>query len=120
MTSPSHRLCPSCQSDNIGEPASPYSKDEWEIKDCPACRFVYLENAPAYEALKVDFAWEKTSAKERVERKAAEPVKLVVSDVAKTALKRILKRDKLPRRSPPWRPKAGSRLPSSISSTASH
>ncbi len=91
------RPCPACDRDNADEPPSRYSRDDWQIKDCPDCDFVYLENPPAYEALKVEFAWEKTSEKERVERKAAEPAKQVVSDAAKTARKRLLKRDKLPK-----------------------
>ena len=92
---PELRPCPQCSRDNSAEPASKYSKDEWQIKDCPSCGFVYLENAPVYEALKVELAWEKTSAKEKQERKEAEPTKQVVSDVAKKARKDVLKRDKL-------------------------
>jgi SAM-dependent methyltransferase len=92
---PELRSCPQCDRDNTAVTPSKYSKDEWQIKDCPSCGFVYLENAPVYESLKEDFAWEKTSAKESQERKAAEPAKQVVSNVAKKARKEVLKRDKL-------------------------
>lgn len=95
MSSEIIRPCPSCDSSNEAEPAGKYSRGKWLIKDCRTCGFVFLENAPVYEALSEDLAWEKTSAKETQERKTAEPAKQVVSDVAKTARKKVLKRDKI-------------------------
>lgn len=37
-----------------------YSQGPWRVGACAACGFVYLRNAPAYERLTEEFAWEKT------------------------------------------------------------
>ncbi len=92
-----HRACVVCGKDNRHKSDSKYSKNEWKIKKCSACRFVYLENAPVYELLIKDFAWEKTSGTEKAERKKREPFKQAISDYLKIIRKRYLKRDKLPK-----------------------
>ncbi len=65
------------------------------IKKCSRCGFVYLENCPPYEALSVEYAWEKTSHLEKVQRTTREPNKQVASNALKHFRRRILKRRKL-------------------------
>jgi len=95
MSKTIHRSCPVCTRDNRDSKPSNYSRNEWKIKECPECKFVYLENAPVYEALVKEFAWEKTSRKEKTARKTREPVKQSLSDYFKMVRKRYLKRSKL-------------------------
>ena len=57
-----HRLCPLCGTDNVRVKPSVYSRDQWIIKMCARCDFVYLENPPSYEELEETYAWEKTLA----------------------------------------------------------
>jgi len=56
---PSLRNCPACASKNATV-ESAYSPSPWQVAACDPCGFVYLRNPPGYEALKEDFAWEKT------------------------------------------------------------
>ena len=58
---PIHRPCPACAADRATRLAA-YATAEWDVVQCDACGFVYLQNPPPYEALQEDFAWEKTSA----------------------------------------------------------
>lgn len=44
---------------------------------------VYLENAPAYEALAGDFAWEKTYAAQKKSRREGHTLRYLLSDAAK-------------------------------------
>jgi len=91
-----HRDCPLCGRDNATVPADPvYSRDDWLVKHCAGCGFVYLENPPYYEALASDFAWEKTSKLERERRRADEPVLDWLSQGARWFRRRVLKRNKL-------------------------
>ena len=46
-----HRLCPLCGTDNAVAKPSVYSRDQWIIKMCTECHFVYLENPPSYQEL---------------------------------------------------------------------
>jgi SAM-dependent methyltransferase len=89
------RHCPVCGQDNTAHPATAWSKDEWKIKECSSCRFVYLENAPDYSRLSTEFAWEKTSAKETAERTEREPMVTAISQQAKAVRSSWLKRQKL-------------------------
>ena len=61
------RRCPQCGTDNASATALKYSYEQWVLKQCAECAFVYLENPPAYEDLEADLAWEKVG-KERNER----------------------------------------------------
>ena len=87
--------CPLCGTNNHRRPALAYSKSPWELKDCPQCGMVYLENPPVPEALEEQLAWEKTFAAETGERKSRSPVLYAAGRAPKAALQRITRRNKL-------------------------
>src|SRR5262245_61594908 len=89
-----YRCCPLFQRDNRDQDKSPYSVGDWTIKQCSACRFVYLENALEYEALVEDYCWTKTFGVEREARRRAEPVISRLSSLWKTCRSRLLRRKK--------------------------
>lgn len=64
------RSCPLCETVNSQVPAHRYSDPFWRLKQCPQCDFVYIENAPRYEHMSSDLAWEKTFQVEEQRRKA--------------------------------------------------
>ena len=68
-----HRACPLCEHDNAAQPASRYSHDIWEVKNCSRCGFVYIEKAPDYEALFSNMAWERTTKVEEQRRAVIRP-----------------------------------------------
>ncbi len=68
-----HRTCPLCEHDNGAQPASRYSHDIWEIKNCSRCGFVYIEKAPDYEELFANMAWERTTKVEEQRRASIRP-----------------------------------------------
>lgn len=69
----SHRVCPQCGADNAAR-APRQVRDGWRIKACAACGFVYLENAPVYDELFDNMAWQTTWRAEAKRRAAARPV----------------------------------------------
>ncbi|MEH6460731.1 class I SAM-dependent methyltransferase [Chitinimonas sp. JJ19] len=89
------RFCPDCGQDNTRLAPSEFGSNDWPIKQCSACHFVYLETVPVYERLSEEFAWEKTSVAETERRVSEEPIKQSVSKALKTIRRRWLKRDKL-------------------------
>jgi SAM-dependent methyltransferase len=74
-----HRACPQCAADNAAEPPNRYSDGGWLLKDCRQCGFVYLEDAPVYEELYEEFAWEKTSVARNKTRKDKHPLLYALS-----------------------------------------
>jgi len=52
----------------------PASIDDWQLKRCLNCGFVYLENAHGYEQLTDAFVWTKTKAAEFERRREREPI----------------------------------------------
>lgn len=90
-----HRACPACDMDNDHMPSMIFLDTDWPIKKCSYCEFVYLEDAPNYERLVDEFAWEKTSASETIRRFTEEPVKQAISKRLKQFRRHWLKRDKL-------------------------
>lgn len=90
-----HRSCPVCGRDNAGAVSNSHSRAPWLLKTCSGCGMTYLENAPAYEALAGDFAWEKTSEQEERRRREKHPVLKHVSHAYKRFRQTCLKRDKL-------------------------
>ena len=89
------RDCPICGHDNRDTPRLPVSREHWELKECKACHFVYLENPPSTDSLKEDFAWEKTFEQEAVRRRETSPVKSQVSHLFKVAKNKYFPRKKL-------------------------
>lgn len=67
----------------------------WVLRQCTETKFVYLENPPAYESFKEDFAWEVTWKQETERRQAAEPVRHAFSSGLKKFRTRVLKRNKV-------------------------
>ena len=99
------RSCPQCGTSNASAEALRYSHEEWVLKQCRECGFVYLENPPAYEELETDLAWEKIGSErnERVYQKS--PVKSWASRTARTLRARLVVRaDPLVRRVEQWVP----------------
>ncbi|MCG3150008.1 MAG: hypothetical protein PCFJNLEI_03475 [Verrucomicrobiae bacterium] len=89
------RVCPACSTDNRQVRAHPYSRDEWQLKTCQKCRFVYLENAPRYEDLDTSLAWEKSLPAEKVRRRKEEPLLHKLNAPIKRFRKHVMKRNKL-------------------------
>ena len=78
-----HRCCPICGCENSSEPSLQYSQTDWTLKRCSQCDMVYLENAPTYEALESEFAWEKTYHAEKSRRREGKALRYLLSDAAK-------------------------------------
>ena len=57
--------------------------EPWNIMKCVETGIVFLENPPGYEALKEDFAWEKTYVSEVKKRKTEEPIRYKISSLLK-------------------------------------
>lgn len=91
-----HRTCPYCGQDNRQLIPTDFGNQDWPIKACHACGFVYMEVAPVYERLSEEFAWEKTSVAEAHRRISQEPIKQFLSKQMKSFRRRWLRRDKLP------------------------
>jgi SAM-dependent methyltransferase len=89
------RACPLCGLDNRSQPVHPYSEPPWELKQCAGCGLVYLENAPAYQKLEAEFAWEKTWAEEGTRRRRREPLLYYASRALQSVPKQLFRRDKL-------------------------
>ncbi|MDF1727948.1 MAG: class I SAM-dependent methyltransferase [Sulfitobacter sp.] len=64
------RSCPACGSANAAV-QSAYSPSPWLVAACDSCGFVYLRNPPGYEALKEDFAWEKTYVAKKMQTRGS-------------------------------------------------
>jgi SAM-dependent methyltransferase len=62
------RKCPQCQTDNSQNGANRFSHENWQVKTCSTCGFVYLENTPNYKDLENLFPWEETKRTENNRR----------------------------------------------------
>lgn len=67
------RECPLCQAASGRKALPQYSRDEWRLRQCLCCGFVYMENPPEYERLVEEFAWERTWSAERDRRRRRMP-----------------------------------------------
>ena len=63
------RHCPACETAAATD-LPKFSRDGWRVVACDGCGFVYLRNAPDYELLVEEFAWEKTYEVEKVRRRS--------------------------------------------------
>jgi SAM-dependent methyltransferase len=68
------RKCPLCGHDCGGVPPGAYSHGPWAVKECPDCRFVFIETAPLYEAQFETMAWERTTKVEEQRRAEIRPI----------------------------------------------
>lgn len=89
------RLCPSCKENNFNIESSKYSNEQWKIKECKSCDFVYIETVPIYEEFIEEFAWEKTSSEQKKRRQKKNPLLQTTSKYIKKVRHKILKRNKL-------------------------
>jgi rubredoxin len=66
------RACPRCEAD---EPRalSRYDGGRWRLVRCRICWFVYVPEAPDYEELVANLAWEKTATAEKKRREKRWP-----------------------------------------------
>jgi SAM-dependent methyltransferase len=67
------RDCPLCGSQQ-SVPLPSYSTEAWHIARCAPCGFVYLKNAPDYDRLVSELAWEKSHPAAAAARKAKTPL----------------------------------------------
>ncbi len=67
------RACPVCEGAKA-EQLPAYSHPDWATVKCWDCGFVFLKEAPVYEALSEDLAWTKQFAKEAKRRREKTPV----------------------------------------------
>ena len=89
------RRCPICSLDNRSQPVHPYSEPPWELKQCAGCGLVYLENAPAYQKLETEFAWEKSWKEEDARRQRRSPILYYLSHALQSIPRELFHRDKL-------------------------
>ncbi len=67
------RDCPGCSSvQSLILPS--LSHEDWDTVECASCDFVYLSEAPHYQALSEDLAWTKQFEKEKKRRKEKSPI----------------------------------------------
>lgn len=81
-----------------GQALSPYSRDDWILRECADCGFVYLQNPLPYTELSDNHAWTRTFVAERESRREREPVFHRVSQTYKAFRLRYIWRDKAPDR----------------------
>ncbi len=87
------RACPLLD-EHAPSDSLPYAPPPWDLRQCRTTRFVFLRNAPSYERLSEEFAWESTWRNESEARARAEPVRYAVSTFIKSVRSR-LKRNKV-------------------------
>ena len=88
-----NRHCPICGSEAAHDHVDTWN--DWHLKICAHCGFVYLQDPPGYQGLSHDFAWEKTYEIERARRREEEPVIDRLSWLMRRFRRFILKRKKL-------------------------
>lgn len=77
------RDCPSCKTNNDNVSSSRFSCDDWLIKNCQNCGFVYIDSAPDYVQLFEKMAWEKTTKFEEFRRKEVRPLSYKASKLTR-------------------------------------
>lgn len=88
-----HRDCPACGAGHADAPTLPEGRAPWTLKRCPACQLVYLVEAPVYESLSSDLAWEKSFAREGERRRQETPVAHSVSKKTRWRMRLLPRRD---------------------------
>lgn len=78
-----------------GTRALPYAPEPWRLRQCLESGFVFLENPPGYDALRDEYAWERSLARESQARREAEP-RLHAASAAFGGFRRdVLRRNKV-------------------------
>jgi SAM-dependent methyltransferase len=67
------RDCPICAS-APSHGLAKYSREPWHLVTCDSCGFVYLREAPAYDRLVDELAWEKSWLQEKERRRKGNPL----------------------------------------------
>lgn len=67
------RDCPICGA-APSHALAKYSREPWHLVTCDGCGFVYLKEAPAYDRLTDEFAWEKSWLEEKERRRQRNPM----------------------------------------------
>jgi SAM-dependent methyltransferase len=99
------RDCPSCGRDNSDEPALEYSWQQWLLRRCTGCGFVYLENPPDYADFKVVFAWERNHGDRKDRMRKEYPLNYALSRGWRKFYRwAVRKPDKLAKRISRWVP----------------
>jgi 2-polyprenyl-3-methyl-5-hydroxy-6-metoxy-1,4-benzoquinol methylase len=93
MTQLHERTCPLLDAEAPTD-ALPYAPPPWDLRQCRETGFVFLRNAPTYERLTEEFAWESTYRNESKARSQAEPIRYAISTFIKS-LRSRLKRNKV-------------------------
>lgn len=86
------RSCPQGD-DGAARPLPHYSAGPWQIVECAGCGFVYLKNAPVYERLVSELAWEDTFIAEKQRRRTKHGVREALDDRLEW-LRRRMRRDR--------------------------
>ena len=92
------RNCPKCGTDNRNTLPLKYSWQDWSLKQCVRCRFVYLENPPTYVRLAAEHPWEKNRHDRRERMRVDFPITYSASRALGMLRRRLVKkRDRLER-----------------------
>ena len=99
------RVCPNCGVENDSVAQLGYSWQDWALKQCARCRFVYLENPPDYETLAEVYPWEEDSNTRRKRMRSEYPFTAAISSALGGLRRRLIKKpDKLGRWIKRWVP----------------
>lgn len=102
---PAARNCPICGADNSHESPLRYSWRDWALKECRACRFVYLENPPPLEKLTAEHSWDVNHPERRERIRNNSPVYSSISTALRAVRRRVTnKKNKLNRYVARWIP----------------
>ncbi len=85
------RRCPQCNASSEYAVELSYSDQQWHVKQCSCCKFVYLDSFPAFEELAEEYSWERTSSLHTEKKKQKNPVLSWLSRATRWRLK-IFKR----------------------------
>ena len=99
------RNCPKCGHDNSQGAPLKCSWQDWVLKQCACCYFVYLENPPTYECLAAEHPWEMNHGERKERIRAEYPIAFATSKAWRVLRRRLFpKSDKLMRRVSRWFP----------------
>ena len=83
------RDCPLAESAAATDAIDGLAPAPWVVRYCRETGFVFLENTPGYERLKVDLARQVTHRRKSRQRAAAEPIRYTLSRRAKHQRRKV-------------------------------